>query len=147
MSGLHANPDPLRVVTVEQRAQWWRQREPRTRDEQRAQWVRLGGDGADWDAEHPPMTPTSGDAAAVKPNPAGTCVCCGLLDDTYYDGTTCARGHVHCLICVGRGHHEECVRCEDEALPDELVIEDSVGVLRPARPDDYGRAIAELGRQ
>lgn len=50
---LQANPEPLRVVSAEERAQWWRTWPKRTRAEQRATWVRLGGDPAEWDAEHP----------------------------------------------------------------------------------------------
>jgi hypothetical protein len=47
--------------------------------------------------------------------PEPPCVCCGLTAPDFINGGTCIRGHRHCVLCVGRGHHEDCVACEDEA--------------------------------
>lgn len=49
---LQINPEPLRVVTDEEHAQWWRNFRPQGPEASRRVWVALGGDPDVWDAEH-----------------------------------------------------------------------------------------------
>lgn len=39
------------------------------------------------------------------------CVCCGLFTEAD-DEDQPACGHLFCYICLGRGHQEDCIRCE-----------------------------------
>ena len=60
----------------------------------------------------------------VETEPEKICVCCSLGSHSFDLFAPC--GHAFCYICTGRGHDEDCIKCETNNEGGEMDLSEKI---------------------